>query len=75
MEKREGGGFAAADTMRTNLLNWCNLVSISKNVRLWGSKNLLIFSIEEGILEAKTECYAKDIVKSPPFFQSFYDNF
>ena len=31
--------------------------------------------IEEGILEAKTECYAKDKVKSPQFFQSFYDNF
>ena len=32
-------------------------------------------SIEEGILEAKTECYEKDKVKSPPFFQSFYDDF
>ena len=31
--------------------------------------------IEEGILEAKTECYEKDKVKSPPFFQSFYDDF
>ena len=31
--------------------------------------------IEEGILEAKTECYAKDKVKSPQFFRSFYDNF
>ena len=33
-----------AVTMRTNLLNWCNLVSISKNLRLFGGKNLLIFS-------------------------------
>ena len=32
-------------------------------------------AIEEGILEAKTECYAKDKVKSPPFFQSFYNSF
>ena len=24
--------------------------------------------IEKGILEAKTECYEKDKVKSPPFF-------
>ena len=24
--------------------------------------------IEEGILEAKPECYPKDKVKSPPFF-------
>ena len=31
--------------------------------------------IEEGILEAKTECYAKDKVKSPPCFRSFYDDF
>ena len=31
--------------------------------------------IEEGILEAKTECYAKDKVKSPPFFTSFSDDF
>ena len=31
--------------------------------------------IEEGILEAKTECYEKDKVKSPPFFWSFYDDF
>ena len=34
-------------TMTTNLLNWCNLVSISKNVvflRLFGGKNLLTFS-------------------------------
>ena len=34
-------------TMRTNLLNWCNLVSISKNVvfyALFGGKNLPIFS-------------------------------
>ena len=27
--------------------------------------------IEEGILEVKTECYAKDKVKSLPFFRSF----
>ena len=33
-------------TMRTNILNCCNLVSISKNsvLRLWSGKNLLIFS-------------------------------
>ena len=31
--------------------------------------------IEEGILEAKTECYEKGKVKSPPFSRSFYDNF
>ena len=31
--------------------------------------------IEEGILEAKTECYAKDKVKGLPFFQSFYNHF
>ena len=31
-------------------------------------------AIEEGI-EAKTECYAKDKVKSLPFFRLFYDNF
>ena len=30
--------------------------------------------IEEGIQEAKTEFYAKDSVKSPPCFQSFYDD-
>ena len=29
---------------------------------------MLVSSIEEGILEAKTECYAKDKVKSPPLF-------
>ena len=29
---------------------------------------LFVLPIEEGILEAKTECYAKDKVKSPPFF-------
>ena len=28
----------------------------------------LIKVIEEGILEAKTKCYAKDKVKSEPFF-------
>jgi hypothetical protein len=32
-------------------------------------------AIEEGILEAKSECYTKDKVKSLPFFRSFYDNF
>ena len=31
--------------------------------------------IEEGILKAKTECYAKGKVKSPPFLRSFYYNF
>ena len=31
--------------------------------------------IVEWILEVKTECYAKDKVKSLPFFWSFYDNF
>ena len=31
--------------------------------------------IEEGILKAKTECYAKDKIKSPPFFQLFSDDF
>ena len=35
----------------------------------------LVEGIEEGILEAKTECYAKDKVKSPPFARSFYNNF
>ena len=34
-------------TMRRNLLNWCNLVSISKELRLyvhiWSGKNLLTF--------------------------------
>ena len=32
-------------------------------------------TIDEGILEAKTEYYAKDKVKSPPFFRSFYNDF
>ena len=36
---------------------------------------ILIFFIEVGILEAKTECYAKDKVKSPLCFRSFYGNF
>ena len=31
-------------------------------------------AIEQGILEVKTECYAKDKVKSTPFFKSFYDD-
>ena len=31
--------------------------------------------IKEGNLEAKTECYGKDKLKSPPFLQSFYDHF
>ena len=31
-EKNEKGIFFTNYTMRTNLLNWCNLVSISKNV-------------------------------------------
>ena len=40
-------------------------------------KNTYICSvaIEEGILETKTECYAKDKVKSPPFFRLVYNNF
>ena len=29
-------------------------------------------TIKEGILEAKTECYEKDNVKSLPFFRSFF---
>ena len=33
------------------------------------------FHLGTMIIEAKTECYAKDKVKSPPFFRSFYDNF
>ena len=31
-----------AYTMRRNLLNWCNLVSIS--LPIWGGKKLVIFS-------------------------------
>ena len=31
--------------------------------------------IKEGNLEAKTECYGKDKLKSPPFLQSFYNHF
>ena len=38
------------------------------NPNLWPYDTELI---EEGILEAKTECYAKDKVKSPPFFDHF----
>ena len=34
-------------------------------------KNKFEKYIEEGIIEAKTECYAKDKVKSPLFFHSF----
>ena len=30
-------------TVRTNLLNWSNLISISKNVVFYVGKNLLIF--------------------------------
>ena len=37
--------------------------------------SFLIWIIEEEILEAKTECYEKDKVKSPLFFRSFYDDF
>ena len=37
----------------------CTVIKIDKTV------------IEEGILEAKTECYAKDKVKSPLFFDHF----
>ena len=29
------------------------------------------YTMEEGILEAKTECYAKEKVKSLPFFDHF----
>ena len=32
-------------------------------------------AIKEGNLEAKTECYVKDKLKSPPFLLSFYDDF
>ena len=35
----------------------------------------LVEGIEEGILEAKTECYAKDKVKSPPFFPIILQQF
>jgi hypothetical protein len=35
----------------------------------------MVDPVEEGILEAKTECYEKDKEKSPPFVRSFYDNF
>ena len=31
-------------SMRINLLNWCNLVPISKKLSTWGGKNLLISS-------------------------------
>ena len=33
------------------------------------------YTIEEGLLEVTTECYAKDKVKSPPFFRSLYHDF
>ena len=42
------------------------------NIVIWIKPN---FIIEEGMLEAKTECYAKNKIKSPPFFRSFYNNF
>ena len=49
------------------------------NFRLHGELHLCqktpVSSIDEGILEVKTECYEKNKVKIPPFFQSFYDNF
>ena len=32
-------------------------------------------NIEEGILEAKTECYEKDKEKRLSFFRSIYDDF
>ena len=34
-----------------------------------------VVDIKEGNLEAKTECYGKDKLKSPPFLRSFYDDF
>ena len=43
--------------------------------RIYFMWNILIFTIEEGILEAKTECYDKDKVKSSPFFRSSYNDF
>ena len=36
---------------------------------------ILITVIEEGILEVKTVCYAKDKVKSLSCFRSFYNDF
>ena len=40
-----------------------------------GELRFIIRGTEEGIvLEAKTECYAKDKVKSLLFFLSFYDD-
>ena len=35
----------------------------------------MVKATEEGILEAKTECYEKDKVKSLPFLRSFSDDF
>ena len=47
-EKNEKGIFFTNYTMRTNLLNWCNLVSISKNVVFYAFLvvriNYLLFS-------------------------------
>ena len=50
-------------------------LTITELKQLWKVSKKIIKTIEEGILELKTECYAKDKLKSPPFFPSFYDNF
>ena len=42
--------------------------NVGRIICLSGEKKVSVECIEERILEAKTECYAKDKVKSPPFF-------
>ena len=53
----------------------CVLLKCRFKMHQKAALNLQGHPTEEGILEAKTECYAKEKVKSLPCFQSFYGNF
>ena len=48
------------------------VLRLKENQKVYNIHNynleISIKTIEEGILETKTKCYAKDKVKSPPFF-------
>ena len=63
--------FSKRQPMVTKILAFVSNHLSSKLVKSF----FTILSIEEGILEAKTECYTKDKVKSLLCFRSFYDDF
>ena len=79
--EQSSGGHGSTEGSQSGLLKGgiiseeiFNSVLISKMNQITAPQ-LFTLGIKEGNLEAKTECYGKDKLKSLPFLRSFYDDF